>query len=231
MSRFVVTGIGRSGTKYSSKLFSAAGIGTTWEAAFTVDRRHIKDLDYQGDSSWLSAPFLSELPAGTVVLHQTRNPLKWLQSWLKVTPRWPVKHIQFVNLHSKLFRWNRGEHPQLDMMVWVRWNRMIEEQVKKGGFPYLRYGVESLDQAKMLEIAALVGAQVNQVVVADALQTVSKQTNTSRRDPSTVQKHPHRTAPPEIVVPMPTWAGLPAGPELDAFKSLAVEYGYSVTDV
>ena len=227
MKKFVITGIGRSATRYSSALLSAAGISTTWETAFKVNRRDALEV---GDASWLSAPFLSELPDDTVVLHQVRDPLRWLESWLISTAHWPHRHRQFVAEHSQIYRWERLPRPQADMRVWVQWHRMIEAQVKDKGLPYLRYKVEELDLAKLEEIATLIGAPLKKGLADKALQSTSKTTNTVRVKRPRPKKMLHQGAIPAPVDPTLTWAGLPTGPELDAFKSLAVEYGYGVTD-
>lgn len=231
MKRFVVTGIGRSATNYTSKLLSSADIPTTWETAFQVNKRNPRFTE-GGDSSWLSAPFLADLPDGTVVLHQLRDPLRWLESWLRVTPRWPTRHRTFVVEHSRMFRWDRGRHPQDDMRIWVRWHKMIEDTVKERGFPYLRFQVEELNLAKMQEIATLIEVPFKPAKAKKALEGVSKKTNTSKQkgrrfkvpnQPETVDEE----AVPEIPL---KWSDLPACPELTAFKALAVEYGYGVTD-
>lgn len=227
MKKFVITGIGRSGTNYSSKLFTAAGVETTWETAFKVNKRDLKAQG--GDSSWLAAPFLSKLPEGTVILHQTRDPLKWLQSWLRSSSRWPLAHRQFVNEHSGLFRWDRGKHPQMDMRVFVRWNKMVEEQAAAGNYPYLRFKVEDLDLAKMQEIAVLIDAPLKVKKAEKALVDVSKKTNTSDPQHRRVRV-PNQPKQVEVEATSLKWADLSLGPELDAFKALAVEYGYGVTD-
>lgn len=228
MKRFVITGIGRSATKYTSDLLTAAGLQTSWEKTFKVNRRDPRDAGV-AESSWLAAPFLTELPEGTVVLHQIRDPLKWLQSWMRSTVRWPGQHLQFINEHSRIFRWDRMSRPQADMLVWVRWHRMIEAQVETGKFPYLRYRVEDLDQGKVLEIANLIGATLDHDQLAKALKHVSRRTNTSTgpRLPGRARRAEAPQAEPALPL---TWAELPAGPELDAFKQLAETYGYGVTD-
>lgn len=228
MKKFVITGIGRSATKYTSDLLTTADIPTTWEKTFNV---HKKGVPETGDSSWLAAPFLSELPAGTVVLHQTRNPLKWLQSWIRSTARWPDDHLNFVAEYSQIYRWLRLPRPQSDMRVWVQWHRMIEAQVQAKGFPYLRFKVEDLDLAKMQEIATLIDAPFKNQKANKALEKVAKNTNTS----NIKRPHPKKLWNQDAIIPAPveptlTWAGLPTGPELDAFKALAEEYGYATTD-
>jgi hypothetical protein len=74
-ARFVVTGCARSGTTYTARLLSKAGCSCTHESVFGPRTEHFTGWGAaQGDSSWLAVPFLDELPAGTVVLHQVREP-------------------------------------------------------------------------------------------------------------------------------------------------------------
>jgi len=228
MKPFVITGIGRSATKYTADLLTSAGVQTSWEKTFKVNKRD-PHTEQVADSSWLSAPFLSELPDGTVVLHQTRDPLKWLQSWMRSTVHWPRQHLQFINEHSRVFRWDRLSRPQADMLVWVHWHKMIEAQVEAGKFPYLRYRVEDLDKNKMQEIAVLIDATFDTEQLSKALKDTSKSTNTSKGPRLPGRGRRARAEPTEPALPL-TWAGLPAGPELDAFKALAEIYGYGVTD-
>jgi hypothetical protein len=132
-----------------------------------------------------------------------------------------------------MFRWERSLRPQADMRVWIQWNRMIENQVQAGNYPYLRFKVEDLDLAKMQEIATLIEVPFKPKKVAKALTDTSKQTNTGKgRNRPARRRVPNQ---PNLVSPAPelpplTWATLPAGPDLDDFKALAVEYGYGVTD-
>jgi hypothetical protein len=82
---FVVTGTGRSGTAYMARLLSAAGHSCGHEELFTPHTSGPPAFgERQGDSSWLAAPFLPGLPEGCVVLHQVRNPLEVLRSFLGI---------------------------------------------------------------------------------------------------------------------------------------------------
>jgi hypothetical protein len=74
---FVVVGCARSATTYTARLLSEAGCWCTHEELFGPHATGFPGWGgAQGDSSWLAAPFLDQLPAGTVVFHQVREPLE-----------------------------------------------------------------------------------------------------------------------------------------------------------
>ena len=80
---FVVTGSGRSGTGFIATVLADAGLRCGHEAVFhprTTAFTGFGDVD--GDISWLAAPFVGGLPAGTVVLHQLRDPVEVVSSWI-----------------------------------------------------------------------------------------------------------------------------------------------------
>jgi hypothetical protein len=96
---FVVTGCGRSGTRYTANLLTAAGFTCGHERIFspwTKDDVVPTFDDVQGDSSWLAVPFLARLPAGAVVLHQVRHPLPTISSHLG------------INYFERRVRWRRS---------------------------------------------------------------------------------------------------------------------------
>lgn len=79
----MVTGSGRSGTGYTAALLSAAGIHCGHEALFQPRTRSVPDFGtWDGDASWLAAPFLDRLPPGTPVVHQVRDPVEVVTSWV-----------------------------------------------------------------------------------------------------------------------------------------------------
>lgn len=80
--KFVVTGSGRSGTEYIALTLSAAGLRCGHEAVFGPRTRTTPAFGaWDGDASWLAAPFLAALPSSTVVLHQVRHPFAVISSW------------------------------------------------------------------------------------------------------------------------------------------------------
>lgn len=75
MRPFVVTGCGRSGTYYTAELLRRLGLLCQHEGVFSPTTTGFEGFgDAHGDSSWLAAPYLDQLPPGSVVLHQVRSP-------------------------------------------------------------------------------------------------------------------------------------------------------------
>jgi hypothetical protein len=91
---FVVTGCPRSGTHYVSEVLTRIGLLCRHEAVFGPQDHGFRGMaGAHGDSSWLAVPFLAELSADAVVLHQTRHPLDVVRSLLGIAfledvPRW-----------------------------------------------------------------------------------------------------------------------------------------------
>lgn len=211
--KFIVTGIGRSGIKYTSALLTNAGITCSWEQAFKSNRHDISLLKTQGDASWFAAPFISELPKNTVILHQTKDPLEWLNSWLKVSPNWRFQFSNFIDDNCGFFRWKDGSHPSADMRLYVAWNEMIEKTALENNLTYLRYKLEDLDFRKIMEISALTRFKVSQIQAFNAVKNTNKKTNASK--------------PLDTYVPV-TWETLPQGPELTEFRIITEKYGYTI---
>lgn len=85
MKRFVITGCARSGTGYTARLFTQLGVETEHETVFSPYAETFAGWGAApGESSWLAAPFIDRLPAGTVVLHQVRHPVDVIRSLLGV---------------------------------------------------------------------------------------------------------------------------------------------------
>lgn len=80
---FVVTGSGRSGTGFTAAVLTAAGIPCGHEAVFHPRTRAVPDFGpWAGDASWLAAPFVGDLPSGTRIVHQVRDPADVVTSWV-----------------------------------------------------------------------------------------------------------------------------------------------------
>ncbi len=212
MKRFLVTGIGRSGTKYAANMLTAAGLPCAWEKAFFAGKRNPKWSEPGGEASWFAMPSIADLPDDTVVLHQTREPIAWLRSWLQLSAKWSPGVKSFVEDHCGFYIWERAPHPASDMQVYVNWQRRVEETAAARKLPYLRYRLEDLDADLVGKIFELVGAEFNASMVKTALSTVPRSTNAMR-------------APDPRFADL-GWDTLPRGPEFDAFAEMAVRYGY-----
>lgn len=79
--KYLITGTGRCGTGYISKILTYSGIKCGHESIFKPFEVNKKEMDlYDADSSWFAAPILQNF--NFTVIHIVRNPLKVLRSWL-----------------------------------------------------------------------------------------------------------------------------------------------------
>lgn len=79
--RFVITGSGRCGTKYMSKLLSAAGVLCGHEQVYNTIKPPVWPNDLQADSSWMAVP---HLPLPYPVVLMVRHPLLVVKSWVEI---------------------------------------------------------------------------------------------------------------------------------------------------
>lgn len=230
-TRFVVAGCSRSGTTYMAKLLSELGLPCGHERIFNIWRVYgIGDLtdpmtaffeteSKQGDASFLSIPYLDQLPEGTVVLHQVRNPLEVIRSHMGIRffadPYVPSMYL--ANEHPQIMDFFRTHAPQIVhanteiercMRYWYYWNRMAERTEDSSGFTYMRYRIEDVDLALMKRIVATITNDSKESELSNALDMIAKNTNTRPRDTSW------------------TWHNLPSGEDKDRVAELARSYGY-----
>jgi hypothetical protein len=181
-SRFIVTGCARSGTLFMAEVLSGLGHPCGHEQLFTPATTTAPDFgELQGDVSWLAAPFIGELPAGTIVLHQVRDPLATVRSLVGVRMfqtkphplmqlRYrlqyhhirvarPITNARFVRFAADHCRgvFDPDDEPSRAAAYWVRWNRMIERAADRADLLYRRYQVEALDDDLLVEFDHLLG--------------------------------------------------------------------------
>jgi hypothetical protein len=132
---FVITGCCRSGTTYAAEVLKALGVKCGHEECFHVTGFHTWG-PFEGDSTGHAAPFLKGHPEPLVILHQTRHPLRYIETaTLRGRYRDPKdfieKHIPGCSMHGE--------------KEWVQWNWLVEvAAMSKAGHVYYRYQVERL---------------------------------------------------------------------------------------
>lgn len=152
------------------------------EQLFTPETTSLPSFgDEQGDVSWLAAPFLAELPAGTVVLHQVRDPLATVRSMVGVRmfqtkphplmqaryrlqyyrirfarPITNARFVRFADEHCPGV-FDLPDETSRAASYWVRWNRMIAEAHGRDDLTYRRYRVEDLDDDLLGQLDRLLG--------------------------------------------------------------------------
>jgi hypothetical protein len=180
--RFVVTGCARSGTLFMAEALHGLGHSCGHEQLFTPETTALPEFgDADGDVSWLAAPFLPDLPDGTVVLHQVRDPLATIRSMVGVrmfqTRPHPLMQLRYrLQYHhirvarpitnARFVRFAARHCPGVFDLpdevsraaaYWVRWNRMIEKAGTERDLVYQRYRVEDLDDARLAQLDHVLG--------------------------------------------------------------------------
>ena len=198
---FAIVGTGRSGSGFISKALRAAGIDCGHEEWWgPTPQRGRPGL--QGDSSWLAVPELDVFDGP--VLHQVRDPLDVVRSLVGI-------RMFSDNAHGA-FRWFMFAHqPGLtgddvaDAMRWyVEWNRRCEAHA------VLRYRVEDVDAALLVDVARAAGHALELDVAAAAVDAVGNGFNGRRRADL-------------------GWDDLPVGPLRDELAETAERYGYATS--
>ncbi len=216
MKPFVVTGTGRSGTGYISRLLTALGARCGHEAIFhpATQKPVVNFGPYQGDASWLAAPWIPQLHPDVVVLHQTRDPIDVARSHLGIhffhddaDPSYRP-YQQFVRNHSDVY--THTDPLERFMRYWILWNENVERLcADRSPADHLRYRVEDLTPELVSRILALLGRSAQRTAIVAALTHCDPQYNHRRRDDTVA------------------WEMLPECALREPFLVLAQRYGYS----
>lgn len=201
MIDFVITGTGRSGTGFTSKALTTAGVPVGHEEWFTVEHGRRRD-DIVGDVSWLAVPYLDEFEGP--VVQQVRHPLEVIRSLVGIE--------MFSNPTHGPYRWFMFAHlpgltgdDLLDAITWwVDWNERIEEHAT------MRVLLHELDAALLQEVTEHCGHPADADALREAVGDVGTRVNT-------------RTRAGDL-----TWDDLPAGPTTDRLVAMAERYGFAV---
>jgi hypothetical protein len=155
--RLIVTGTGRCGTGFVSRLLTSAGLPCGHERVFgpkgLIGARAMLEGpggELMGDSSWLAAPYLEhECLANAFIVHLVRHPLRFAESLLKL-------YRDNLPSYAAYWRFQCSALPELETLdddwptrlvyYWLNWNRLIERQAH--GRRWLRFRIE--DEPVML---------------------------------------------------------------------------------
>jgi hypothetical protein len=240
--RYIVAALPRSGTKYIAKVLTELGQECGHEKSFSCSMggTGVVDVpsapDVWGDASWLSVPLIHQLPPGTVVFHQVRDPLKVLNSnlppggdsyfrtWdenagLKEDPLYnkPIPYKRFIWEHTRDWVWPGGvaeeaeSSEEIERLIhfWVNWNLWIEfATLKRSDLVYVRYKLEDMSANLLHNIGSVIQPKIVPPRVEHCKEILDKVSTTTNR---------HRIPNDRI-----TYHILPA-----AARLLMHRYGYS----
>jgi len=187
MRNLVVAATPRSGTTFTSVALSRMGYRCGHEQVFQAWKpwgfRGWGEFD--GDASCYAVPYLNELPGDTLVVHQVREPLATIRSlanWglfrpfsirshivlplVRFTRGQPARELalSFMKVHSR-DAWRRHGEMARVAKHWIDWNRAIELHSQEAGLEYVRYRVEDLRGAKLLELAESIDVRTSTLPV------------------------------------------------------------------
>jgi hypothetical protein len=163
-----------------------------------------------GESSWLGAPYIKYLPKGALVLHQVREPVAVIRSFLRIRFfETPSPYLKFAQRCQPDL--SQGEAIERCMKYWLGWNRLAELGAHIEGLRYFRYRLEDIDAVLLQQILAMIGYDCDPERVARAVDQRPRDYNTrgTKQYDGAVR-----------------WEMLPGGRLLDAMVELAARYGY-----
>jgi spore maturation protein CgeB len=164
MARFVIVATPRAATGYTARLLERLGISCGHERFFHLKGTLTDFLgqpDGTGDSSWMGVPFIDQLDTDVRIVHQTRHPLKVIQSLLdlrfldldaeghSVRTGTRGKFTEFALRHCPELLEQRDDRARA-IWFYYYWNKRIDERCTH--HPILRYPVERLDVERLRSI-------------------------------------------------------------------------------
>ncbi len=214
--RILITGCGRSGTSHASALLSALDLCCGHETVFNLRAVTGGEVDWPADliaeSSWLAAPFLAALPAGTAILHQVRHPLDVIRSLVRIR-LFAGGDAYAAFIDGQLEGINSAPALEACMRYWDEWNALVERQAHEAGLFYRRYNVEDLQPVFLSKLLADLGHFRS----TDEIETRSKLV---RADANT---RGDKSGDDQL-----TWESLPECDAKHAVQARALEYGFGI---
>ena len=178
--KIIISGCGRSGTRYMSELFQKMGLPCTHEVVFDPKNWRGSELPMLGmknESAWESAPFLTQLdPDEYAILHIIRHPFKQINS-LRNLGFFEVNDI-WCQFACRIFpALNHGSYPERYAKYWIYWNKLVEN-VNYFGYVYQRFNIESILQVNPLySFLKKAGIEVDKSIMMEALRVVPNNVN------------------------------------------------------
>ena len=248
---FIITGCARSGTAYTAKLLTAAGVPCSHEGLFSLEGAGRVATDgweaafilFGGESSWLAAPLLDELPEDIIIFHQLRNPLHVIRSLMrrrffhqdrgtwsdhaKYARRWMEQgQSQFTQANIK-----EHEPPIVRCMkYWVHWNQFVSFKLKGTRFGKPRPRSEPTVAGFSYRVEDL---SANQLVFPTMLKMITGSWVPSSTDffnqvPTNTD---HTSVDMDLEADTISWSDLPEIPVKRTLEQMASAWGYGKEDL
>lgn len=189
--KFLVTGCGRSGTGYVSKLLGNLGIRTGHEDVCLPEgiRNHAL-REFDGDVSCWGIPYLGQLiwSDEVSVVHLVRHPFHVGRSYshrrLFHTIPDPRDHYARAFYDEDRIPWALDDPADRFAAWWIRWNLAVELATAWSDVPH-RFRVEDLREARFVTaLADAVGFPTDEAAAAKAIAATDPTYNTKPRDNS-----------------------------------------------
>jgi hypothetical protein len=139
MSKFLITGMGHSGTNWIADKLTDAGVYTTHESVYPMALGKNEWDTQAGEASWPSALRLAmeHDREVTVLLHQTRHPLHVARTFFNATRVMPEWAFPYLHIER-----DKADPHRCFGEFYTRWNRLVEQLASE--YEYHRFQVESL---------------------------------------------------------------------------------------
>lgn len=153
----VVLSAGRSGSKYIQRVLKQCGIDCGHEAVASRDHAW-RPTGVVAESSWLALPYVEDKWFKGAVVHQLRDPLTVIASYLAngIAPEYAGFAME--HLYREDFEPLISDAAALRFFTYYvrEWNtRCAEEAYKRGGFSYRVEAMNNDDLALMLTLGGL----------------------------------------------------------------------------
>lgn len=170
--KYVVTAPGRSGTMYTARLLTAAGLRCGHEQVFTgwgPGGRRCPDYsttEFDGDSSYIAGPFAGQVKNDLTVVQLVRPPLDQIRSVVGLGHVGNLKRpwVKFIDIHAGISKEPPG--PRRAAAYYVGWHELIEPHAALRW--QLNVGVTAADMIELADLAGLEVGSVEQIWQATA---------------------------------------------------------------
>lgn len=205
MARVLVTGCGRSGTRFVATALKHAGVNAGHEHLFTTTMHEWPANYYSGvEISWLAVPWLHELPSDVSIVHLVRHPLDVVRSFLGIRffeKQWS-EYTRFVMNYCPGDVLD-GKPIDQALGYWLGWNSMVSVS------NHIRIRVECLTPAILCSLFGTLGFRLSRRKLEESFEKLGTRHNGRERALTTSAEILKR----------------PLGKKV---RSLAVEYGYKL---